>query len=100
MDVGQHTTSSDGHTAEQFVELFVIADGKLQVAWDNPLALVVTSSVSGKLKNLSTQVLEHSGHVHGGTSAETGSKALLAHVATDTADRELESCTGRAGGRL
>ena len=100
MDVGQHTTSGNGHTAKQLVELLVIADGELQVAWDDPLALVITSSVSGKLKNFSAQVLEHGGHVHGSTSAETGGKALLAHVATDTADRELKSGTGRAGGRL
>merc|ERR1711939_893129 len=100
VDVGQHTTSSDGHATEQFVELLVIADSKLQVSRDDPLALVITSSVSGKLENLGAQVLKHGGHVHGGTTAETRGKALLAHEATDTADRELKSGAGRAGGRL
>merc|ERR1712210_381026 len=56
VDVGKHTTSSDGHTAKQFVELLVIAHGELQVSWDDPLTLVVTSSVSSELKNLSAQV--------------------------------------------
>ena len=98
VDVWQHTTSSDGHTTEQFVELLVVADGKLQVPGDDPFALVVAGCVSSKLKNFGAQVLKHGGHVHGGTTAETRGKALSAHVATDTADRELQTGTGRAGG--
>ena len=100
MDVGEHTTSSDGHAAEQFVELLVIADRKLQVSRDDPLALVITSGVSSQLKDLSAQVLEHGGHVHGGTTAEAWGKTLLAHVSADTADRELQTSAGRAGGGL
>ena len=98
MNVGEHATGSNGHAAEQFVELLVIADRKLQVSRDDPLALVVTSGVSSQLKDLSAQVLEHGGHVHGGTTAEAWGKALLAHVSADTSDRELQTGTGRAGG--
>ena len=100
VDVGQDTTSSDRHTAEKFVKLLVIADGKLQVSRDDPLALVVTGRVSSEFENLGAQVLEHSSHVHGGTTAEAWGKALFAHVSADTADRELQTSASRSGGRL
>ena len=37
-------TSPAAMTAKQLVELLVIADRELQVAWDDPFALVITSS--------------------------------------------------------
>merc|ERR1711981_1438177 len=98
VDVGEHTTGSNGHAAEKFVELLVIADRKLQVPRDDPLALVVTGGVSSQLKNLSAQVLKHGGHVHGSTTAEAWGKALLAHVSADTTNRELQAGASRAGG--
>ena len=96
VDVGEHTTGRDGHVAEQDVELLVVADGQLQVSGDDARALVVAGSVASELKDLSAQVLEHSREVDRGATAEAGSEVLLAHVASDTADRELESGAGRA----
>jgi len=98
--VGEDTTSSDGHVAEKDVELLVVADSKLEVAGDDAAALVVAGGVAGELQDLSAQVLEDSSEVDGGTSSEAGSQVLLAHVAGDTADRELKSGAGRAAGAL
>uniref|UniRef100_A0A3P8PLE4 Histone H2B n=1 Tax=Astatotilapia calliptera TaxID=8154 RepID=A0A3P8PLE4_ASTCA len=35
LHVGQHTTLSDRHSAQQLVQLFIVADGQLQVAGDD-----------------------------------------------------------------
>ena len=67
MDVGEHTTLSDGHTSQQLAQLLIIADGQLDVAGHNTGLLVVTGSVASKLKNFSCQVFEDSSQVHGGT---------------------------------
>lgn len=40
-----------------------------QEAWGDPPLLVVAGSVAGQLQHLSTQVLQHSGQVNGGTLA-------------------------------
>jgi len=98
--VGEDTTGSDGHVAEKDVELLVVADSKLEVAGDDAAALVVAGGVAGELKDLSAQVLQDGSKVHGSARSEAGGKVLLAHVAGDTADRELESSAGRAAGAL
>ena len=77
MDVGQNTAGSDGHTAEELVELLVVADGQLDVAGHNAGLLVVAGSISGKLEDLSSEVLEDGGQVHGGTSTDAGGELAL-----------------------
>ena len=57
MNVGQDTSLCDGYTAEQFVELLVVADGELDVAWDDAGFLVVASGVAGKFEDLGSEVL-------------------------------------------
>jgi hypothetical protein len=52
MDVGHDTTASDGHRAQQAGELFVVADGELDVARYDAGLLVVTCRIAGQLKNL------------------------------------------------
>ena len=37
VDVGQHTSRGDGHSAEQLVELLIVADGQLDVAGGDAL---------------------------------------------------------------
>jgi hypothetical protein len=98
VDVGEDTTGSDGDTAQELVELLVVADGELNVAGSDAGALVVTGGVAGELEDLSGQVLHHSGEVHGGTATDTGGVAALAQVASDTADGELKASA--AGTRL
>ncbi|KAA8578694.1 hypothetical protein FQN60_010561, partial [Etheostoma spectabile] len=100
LDVGQHAALSDGHSAEQLVELLVVADRQLQVAGDDPGLLVVAGSVSSQLQDLSGQVLQHSRQVDGGAGSHALSVVPLTEQPVDTADRELEPGTGRAGLRL
>ena len=89
MDIGIDTTSSDDGFTQQLVELLVVADGELHVAWDDALSLVVTSGVSRQLKNLCDQVLEYSSHVDWCISTQAGSHAPVTHVACNAANWEL-----------
>ena len=98
VDVGQHTAGSDGHSSEQLVELLVVADGKLDVTWDDTTLLVVAGSVASKLEDLGGKVLQDGSEVHGGTGADTGSVAASAEVTVDATHRELKAGLGRAGG--
>ena len=88
MDVGQNTTAGDGHTAEELVELLVVADGELDVAGHNAGLLVVAGGVTSKLKDLSSEVLKDGGQVDGGTSTDTGGElALLQKALSDTGNQ-------------
>ena len=64
VDVGDHTTASNG-SLDQSVELFVTADGKLQVTGSDSLHLEVLAGVAGELKHLSSEILKDSSSVHG-----------------------------------
>ena len=77
VDVGEHTTAGDGHTAEELVELLVVADGQLDVTGHNAGLLVVAGGVAGQLKDLGSEVLEDGGQVHGGTSTDAGGELAL-----------------------
>ncbi|XP_065087374.1 uncharacterized protein LOC135709103 [Ochlerotatus camptorhynchus] len=59
LDVRQDTTLGDGHPGQQFVQLLVVADGQLQVTWDDSGLLVVTGGVSCQLENFSGQIFHH-----------------------------------------
>ncbi|XP_028430893.1 uncharacterized protein LOC114553754 [Perca flavescens] len=96
LDVGQHAALSDGHSAQQLVELLVVADSQLQVAGDDPGLLVVAGSVSSQLQDLSGQVLQHSRQVDGGAGSHTLSVVPFAEQPVYTADWELEPGTGGA----
>jgi hypothetical protein len=48
---------------EQFVQLFVVTDGELQVTRNDTLLLVVTSSVTGQFENFSREVFEDGSEV-------------------------------------
>ena len=54
LDVGEDTTLGNGDTGEELVQLFVIADGELEVTGDDSGFLVVTGSVTSEFKNLSS----------------------------------------------
>ena len=100
VDVGENTASSDGDTAEELVEFFVVADGKLKVAGSDAALLVVTGSVAGEFKDLGAEVLHDSSEVHGGTTTNTGSVAAKLEVAGDTAYGELKSGFGTTASAL
>jgi len=93
LDVGENSTLSDGDTREKFVQLLVVADGELQVTWDNSRLLVVTSGVSCQLKHLSSEIFHHCGEIHWSTSTDAFSVVSLAKETVDTTDWELKSST-------
>ena len=91
MDVGENTSGSDSGRVQQSVELLIVADGELNVAGHNSGLLVVLGGVSGELENLSSEVFEDGGEVHGGTSTDALSVATSLQEAGNSADWELES---------
>ncbi|XP_034432975.1 uncharacterized protein LOC117756542 [Hippoglossus hippoglossus] len=96
LDVGQHAALSDGHSAQEFVELLVVADGQLQVAGDDTALLVVAGGVSSQLQDLSGQVLQHSRQVDGGAGTNAMCVVAFTQQPVDTTDGELEPSAGRA----
>ena len=70
MNVGQDTARGDGHATQPLAELLVVADGQLDVPGDDAGLLVVASSVSCQLKDLSSKVLQDGCQVHRGTSTD------------------------------
>ena len=100
VDVRENTTGCDCGSAKELVELFVVADGKLNVAGSDTGLFVVAGSVAGELKDLSAEVLKDRGQVDWGTAADTAGVAALLQVAGHTADWELKSSFGRARGAL
>ena len=65
-----HTSTGDG-SLDEGIKLLVTSDGQLQMSWSNSLDLQVFGCVSGELKDLSGQVLEDSGSIHGGGSSDS-----------------------------
>ena len=96
MDVGENTTLGDGNSCQQLVQLLVVADGELKVAGVDPLLLVVTGSVSGQLKDLSSQVLHDRGHVDGGSRSNSLGVVPLAKETVNATDWELEPSSARS----
>ena len=68
LDVGKYTTIGDGDSSKKLVQLLVVSDSQLQMSGNDPGLLVVTGSVTSKLKNFSCQVFEDRSQVDGGTS--------------------------------
>ena len=52
MDVGKDTTLGDGDMAKELIQLLVVTDSELEMTRDDTGLLVVTSCVTGQLKNL------------------------------------------------
>ncbi|KAF7223857.1 putative LOC107388332-like protein [Nothobranchius furzeri] len=99
LDVGQHTTLSDGDSTQQLVELLVVADGQLQVTGDDTSLLVITSSVSSQLQDLSSQILQHCSQVDRGAGTDTLSIVAFTQQPVNTTYWELEPGTGGAAER-
>ena len=94
LDVGQHTSLSDGNTSQQLVQLLVIPDCQLKVTGDDSALLVIPGGVTGQLEDLSRQILKHSGHIDGSSSADSLGVVALAEKTVDTTHGELKSCSG------
>jgi len=57
----------DGDVSEELVQLLIVADGELEMTWNDTGLLVVTGGVSSQLEDFSGEVLEDGGEVDGGT---------------------------------
>ncbi len=96
LDVGQHAALSDGHSAQEFVQLLVVAHRQLQVTRDDTGLLVVPSGVSSQLQDLSRQILEHSGQINRSTGTDALGVVTFAEKPVNTTDGELQPCSGGA----
>lgn len=96
LDVGQNSSLGDGDAGQELVQLFVVADGQLQVTGDDTGLLVVTCGVAGQLENFSGQILHDGGQVDGSAGSDALGVVALAQETVDSSDGELESGTGRA----
>ena len=97
MDVRENSSLGDGDASEELVQLFVVADGELDVARDDPGALVVLGGVSGELEKFGGEVLEDGGEVHGSTGTYALGEASLTKISCHPSDGELESGLGTPG---
>ena len=97
LDVGEYTTLGNGDTGEELVQLFVIADGELEMTGDDSGLLVVTGSVASEFEDLSSEVLHDGSQVDWCTSTYTFSIVALAEKTVDTSNGELESSPGATG---
>ena len=100
MDVGEDTSSGNGDTAEQLVELLVVLDGEGDVAGHDAGLLVVARGVAGELEDLSAEVLEDGGEVDTGADSDPGGVSALLQVPADTGDGELKSGLGGGANAL
>jgi hypothetical protein len=100
VDVRKDTSSSNGHTAEELVELLVVLDRQSDVAGHDTALLVVAGSVTSEFQDLGAEVLEDSRKVDRGTGTHTGGVLALTKVTADTTDGELKTSLGRSRGGL
>ena len=94
MDVGEDASLRDGDSAEELVQLLVVADGELDVPWDYARPLVVLGGVAGELEQLGGQVLEDGGEVDRGSRTDTLGVSPHAEESRHAADGELQTCPG------
>ena len=98
MDIGKNSSRSNSNSSKKLVQLLIVLNSKSDVPRYDTALLVITSGVSGKLEDLSTEVLENSSEVNGSSSSDTGSVLSLSEVSSDTSDGELKSCLRRRSG--
>jgi hypothetical protein len=100
VNVGQDTSSRNGHASEELVELFIVFDGQSDMTGHNTTLLVVAGSVTSEFQDLGAKVLQDSRKVDGGTGTHTGGVLAVTKVAADTTDGELKTSLGRRRGGL
>ena len=59
VNVGQDTTLGDCDVSKKFVQFFVVPDGKLEMTWDDPGLLVVTSSIASKFEDFGSKIFQN-----------------------------------------
>ena len=94
----EDTTLGDGGVGEEVRELLVISDGEKDEPWSDSLSSVVLGGVTGKLEDLSAEVLHDGGDVDGGSGTNSGTVSAISHVSGNSTDGEGDSSSGGPGG--
>ena len=97
MDVGEDTALGNRNVSEELVEFLIVSDGELEMTGNDTGLLVVAGSVSGQFEDLSSEVLEDSSEVDGGSGTNTLGIVALSQETVDTANGELEPSASGAG---
>ena len=100
LDIGQNSTLSNGNSGQEFVQLFVVTDGKLKMSWDDSGLLVIPGGVASELENLSCQVFHNSSQVNGSSSSYTFGIVAFTEKSVDTTNGELKTSPGATGLRF
>ena len=96
LNVGEHTALRNCNSLQQFVQLFVVSDGELQVSWDDSRLLVVSGCIAGQLEDFSSQVFQDSCKVDWRSSTNSLGVVSLADESVNSADWELKSGSARS----
>lgn len=99
VNVGEDTTLRDGDISKETVELFIVADGELEMTGDDTGLLVVAGSVASQLENLGSEVLKDGSEVDGSTGTNTLGVVALAEKTVDTTNGKSETCLGGTAAR-
>ena len=94
--MGEDTTLSDGDSAAESLQLFVVSDGELDVSGVDSALLVVPGGVASQLDHLGGEVLEDGGQVDWSTGADSISPVAVAKHSVHSADGERKSSAGGA----
>jgi len=94
MDVGENTALGDCDVTEKLVQLFVVADGELEMAGDDAGLLVVASGITSQLEDFGSQIFKNSCEIDRGTSTNTLSVVAFPQETVDTADGKRETSFG------
>ena len=97
VDEGDDSTLGDGDASQKLVQLFIFADGQLNMPRVDPLLLVVPGSVTSELEDLGSEVLHDGGEVDRGSSSNTVGVATFTKKTMDPSHRELKTSTAGPG---
>jgi hypothetical protein len=100
VNVGKHTTRSDGNSSEKLVQFFVVLDCQGDVTRHDTTLLVVSRGVSGQFEDFGRQVFQHRRQIDRSTGSHARGILSLTQVATDTTNWELQTSLGRQSGGL
>ena len=90
-DVGEDATGCHVGAAAKFVELIVILDCKLEVAWSDSLLTIFLGTLARQIKHLKGEILEDASHEDTGTDSDTVSVSSSSNSAVQTTDWEDEA---------
>ena len=63
VNIREHAALGNGDVAEKFIQLLIIANGKLKMTWDDTCFFIVACGVASQLENLSSQIFKNSSEV-------------------------------------